>query len=146
MIDFSSLVGTELGVGEWFRIDQDRVDAFAEATDDPQWIHQAGERADEGPFGGPIVHGFLTLSLMRPLTAAVLEPYQEGVAMVINYGVDRVRFISPVPVGSRVRGRIRLVDVKPIDGGMQLKNEITIELDGGDRPAAIVESLLRYYA
>jgi len=145
VIDFASLVDTELGVGDWFQIDQDRVDAFADATDDHQWIHQAGAQADEGPFGGPIVHGFLTLSLMRPLTTSVMELYQEGVAMVINYGVDRVRFISPVPVGSRVRGRVVLVGVKPIDGGVQLKTATTVELEGSDRPAAVIESLLRYH-
>ena len=145
MIDFASLVDTELGVGDWFQIDQDRVDAFADATDDHQWIHQAGAQADEGPFGGPIVHGFLTLSLMRPLTTSVMELYQEGVAMVINYGVDRVRFINPVPVGSRVRGRVVLVGVKPIDGGVQLKTATTVELEGSDRPAAVIESLLRYH-
>ena len=145
MIDFASLVDTELGVGDWFQIDQDRVDAFADATDDHQWIHQAGAKADEGPFGGPIVHGFLTLSLMRPLTTSVMELYQEGVAMVINYGVDRVRFINPVPVGSRLRGRVVLVEVKPIDGGVQLKTATTVELEGSDRPAAVIESLLRYH-
>jgi len=145
VIDFAALVGSELGVGDWFGIEQDRVDAFADATDDHQWIHRAGAQADDGPFGGPIVHGFLTLSLMRPLTASVMEPYQEGVGMVINYGVDRVRFITPVPVGSRIRGRIRLVETKPIDRGIQLKTETTVELEDSDRPAAVVESLLRYY-
>jgi len=141
----ASLVGSELGVGDWLQIDQGRVDTFADATDDHQWIHQAGSKADKGPFGGPIVHGFLTLSLMRPLTASVMEAYQEGVGMVINYGVDRVRFITPVPVGSRVRGRIRLVEIKPIDHGIQFKTETTVELEDADRPAAVVESLLRYY-
>jgi len=145
VIDFAALVGSELGVGDWFGIEQDRVDAFADATDDHQWIHRAGAQADDGPFGGPIVHGFLTLSLMRPLTGSVMEPYQEGVGMVINYGVDRVRFITPVPVGSRIRGRIRLVEIKPIDRGIQLKTETTVELEDSDRPAAVVESLLRYY-
>jgi len=145
VIDFAALVDSELGVGEWFQIEQDRVDAFADATLDHQWIHQAGARAETGPFGGPIAHGFLTLSLMGPLTAAVMEPYREGVAMVVNYGVDRVRFITPVPVGSRIRGRVRLVGAKPIDGGVQLKTEITIELEEMDRPAAVVESILRYY-
>ena len=145
MIDFAALVDSELGVGEWFQIEQDRVDAFADATLDHQWIHQAGARAETGPFEGPIAHGFLTLSLMGPLTAAVMEPYREGVAMVVNYGVDRVRFITPVPVGSRIRGRVRLVGAKPIDGGVQLKTEITIELEEMDRPAAVVESILRYY-
>ncbi len=145
MIDFNALVGTELGVGGWFRIEQDRVDAFADATDDHQWIHQAGSQADDGPFGGPIAHGFLTLSLMRPLTASVMDLYEESVAMVINYGVDRVRFISPVPVGSRVRGRVRLVEMKPIDHGVQLKTETTVELEGSERPAAVIESLLHYH-
>jgi acyl dehydratase len=145
VIDLSDRVGQELGVGEWMEIAQDRVDAFAVATDDHQWIHEAGERAAAGPFGGPIAHGFLTLSLLTPLTGGVLRPYTAGVRMAINYGLDRVRFITPVRVGSRIRGRVKLVEAKSIDGGVQLKVETTIEIEGADRPAAVVESLVRLY-
>jgi len=145
MIDLSDRVGQELGVGEWMQVTQDRVDAFADATDDHQWIHQAGEKANNGPFGGPIAHGFLTLSLLTPLTGAVMQAHLEGAVMAINYGLDRVRFITPVRVGSRIRGRVKLVEVKPIENGVQLKTESTIEIEGSDRPAAVVESLVRLY-
>jgi acyl dehydratase len=145
MIDLSDRVGQELGVGEWMQVTQDRVDAFADATDDHQWIHQAGEKADNGPFGGPIAHGFLTLSLLTPLTGAVMQAHLAGAVMAINYGLDRVRFITPVRVGSRIRGRVKLVEVKPIENGVQLKTESTIEIEGSDRPAAVVESLVRLY-
>ena len=145
MIDLSDRVGQELGVGEWMEVTQDRVDAFADATDDHQWIHQAGEKANNGPFGGPIAHGFLTLSLLTPLTGVVMQAHLEGAVMAINYGLDRVRFITPVRVGSRIRGRVKLVEVKPIENGVQLKTESTIEIEGSDRPAAVVESLVRLY-
>ncbi len=144
MTDYAALVGTELGVGEWVEISQERVDAFAAATNDHQWIHEEGERSRAGPFGGPIVHGFLTLSLLHSLVRPVLEPLEDGVEMIINYGLDRVRFITPVPVGSRVRARVRVVEAKSVAGGVQIKNEVTIELDGSERPAAVVESLLRH--
>jgi acyl dehydratase len=145
VIDLSDRVGQELGVGEWMEIDQGRVDAFADATDDHQWIHQSGEQADNGPFGGPIAHGFLTLSLLTPLTGEVMRRHTAGAVMAINYGLDRVRFITPVRVGSRIRGRVKLVEVKPIDNGVQLKTESTIEIEGTDRPAAVIESLVRLY-
>jgi acyl dehydratase len=141
----SARIGEELGVGEWFQITQDRVDAFADATLDDQWIHQAGPRADAGPFGGPIAHGFLTLSLLSPLKQGI--PGLAGdMGMVVNYGLDRVRFISPVRVGSRLRARGVLSAVEPITGGTQVKVTFTIELEGADRPAAVVESLTRLYA
>jgi acyl dehydratase len=145
MKDLSGLIGQELGVGEWMEISQDRVDAFASATNDHQWIHEAGERAVNGPFGGPIAHGFLTLSLLTPLTGEVLRPLAEGAVMAINYGLDKVRFITPVRVGSRIRARVKLAEVKPIENGVQLKTETTIEIDGSERPAAAVESLVRLY-
>ncbi len=141
----SARVGEEIGVGEWFQITQDRVDAFAEATLDHQWIHQAGPRADAGPFGGPFAHGFLTLSLLSHLKQGMPD-LAEGVRMVINYGLDRVRFISPVRVGSRLRARGVLSEVEPIAGGAQVKVTFTIELEGAERPAAVVESLTRLYA
>jgi acyl dehydratase len=140
-----SLVGTEVGVGEWMEVTQDRVDAFADVTDDHQWIHEAGEAADNGPFGGPIAHGFLTLSLFTPLTSSVVDSLGKGAAMAINYGFDRVRFVSPVRVGSRIRARVKLLEATPIDKGVQLKNEITLEIDGMDRPAVVAEHLVRYY-
>ncbi len=139
-------VGTEVGVGDWTDVTQDRVDAFADATDDHQWIHQAGERAANGPFGGPIAHGLFTLSLLPSLTHEVTESLSEGSRMAINYGFDRIRFITPVPVPSRVRGRVRIVEASAFDGGVQVKNEVTVELEGAERPALVAENLVRYYA
>lgn len=145
MSDFEGLVGTELGIGDWFEITQDRIDAFADATDDHQWIHQAGDKADNGPFGGPIAHGFLTLSLLTRLTAGVMEDLTKDSVMAINYGLDRVRFITPVPSGGRIRARVVLAEAKEVANGTQLKVETTIELDGSDKPAAVIESLVRLY-
>jgi len=147
-IDLAALtarVGEEFGVSEWFQITQDRVDAFADATLDHQWIHQAGPRADAGPFGGPIAHGYLTLSLLPHLMGS-LPPLVEDRRLAVNYGLDRVRFISPVPVGSRIRARAVLAAVEPIEGGVQVKIAVTVELDGSARPAAAVETLTRLYA
>lgn len=141
----SALVGEDLGAGEWMEITQDRVDRFADLTEDHQWIHQAGERANGGPFGGPIAHGFLTLSLLTPLSGSVVGKLTEGTRMVINYGFDRVRFVSPVPVGSRIRARGRLAEVTPVAGGAQAKTELTIEVEGTDRPAVVAEHLIRVY-
>jgi len=147
-IDLAALtarVGEEIGVSEWFQITQDRVDAFADATLDHQWIHQAGPRADAGPFGGPIAHGYLTLSLLPHLMGS-LPPLVEDRRLAVNYGLDRLRFISPVPVGSRIRARAVLAAVEPIEGGVQVKIAVTVELDGSARPAAAVETLTRLYA
>lgn len=138
-------VGEDLGAGEWMEITQERVDRFADLTEDHQWIHQAGERAASGPFGGPIAHGFLTLSLLTPLSGPVTRSLTEGSRMVINYGFDRVRFVSPVPVGSRIRARGKLAEVTPVDGGAQAKTELTIEIEGHDRPAVVAEHLIRVY-
>ncbi|MCB2223612.1 MAG: MaoC family dehydratase [Actinobacteria bacterium] len=137
-------IGEEIGTGEWLRIDQDRVDAFADATLDHQWIHQAGPAADAGPFGGPIAHGFLTLSLLWHLTASV-PALVEGAGMVINYGLDKVRFITPVPVGSRVRARSVLKDAAAVEGGVQITNAVTIDLEGSERPAAYIEAVTRVF-
>ena len=145
MIDLSDRVGQELGVGEWMEVAQARVDAFADATDDHQWIHEAGDRAAAGPFGGPIAHGFLTLSLLTPLTTGILRPHTEGARMAINYGLDRVRFITPVRVGSRLRGRVRLVEATAFDGGIQAKVEVTVEIEDVQRPAMVAENLVRFY-
>lgn len=140
-----ALEGQEIGVSEWMLIDQDRVNRFADATDDHQWIHVDAERAASGPFGTTIAHGFLTLSLVVPLAGQVELPV-EGVKMGINYGVDKVRFTNPVKVGSRIRLRRTVVEVtKASDGGVQVKNFMTIEIEGEERPAAIAETLSRYY-
>ena len=137
-------IGEEIGTGEWYRVAQERIDAFADATEDHQWIHQAGRAAEHGPFGGPIAHGFLTLSLLWRLTEGIPSPLGDP-QMVVNYGLDKVRFITPVPAGSRIRARVALADVSPVEGGVQMKQAVTIELEGAERPAAYVESLTRIY-
>jgi acyl dehydratase len=137
-------IGEEIGVSDWFQITQDRVDGFADATLDHQWIHQTGTRADAGPFGGPIAHGYLTLSLLPHLMEG-LPPLVENRRLAVNYGLDRVRFITPVRVGSRVRARAVLAAVEPIEGGVQVKIAVTVELEGSARPAAAVETLTRLY-
>ena len=136
------LIGEEL-VSPWFAIDQDRIDEFARATDDPQWIHTDPERAAAGPFGTTIAHGFLTLSLVVPLFEQAL-PALEGYGMTLNYGLNRVRFTSPVPVGSRVRGRFRLEDVEDVQGGRQARVAVTIDLEGQEKPACVAEALFRF--
>lgn len=146
-IDVAALtarLGEEIGVSDWFQVTQDRVDAFADATLDHQWIHQAGPRAEAGPFGGPIAHGYLTLSLLPHLMES-LPPLVPDRRLAVNYGLDRVRFISPVRVGARLRSRAVLAGVQPIEGGVQVKLAVTVELEGSDRPAAAVESLSRLY-
>ena len=137
----TELVGQELGVSSWMEIDQERVNLFADATDDHQWIHVDIERANrESPFGGPVAHGFLTLSLLPPLKADVYKV--EGVTTQVNYGLNKVRFVAPVLVGSRVRARITLQSVEPRgDGRYMVCNDITIEIEGKDRPACKAEGL-----
>jgi acyl dehydratase len=137
------LVGREL-VSGWREIDQARVDLFAEATDDPQWIHVDPERAAGGPFGTTIAHGFLTLSLVVPLFEEVLPPL-EGYALTVNYGLNRVRFPAPVPVGRRIRGRFRIEAVDAVAGGEQLTVGVTVELERSEKPACVAEALFRFY-
>lgn len=137
-------IGEHLGTGEWVEVGQDRIDAFADATEDHQWIHQAGPRAEAGPFGGPIAHGFLTLSLLSRLVST-LPPVAPDAAMAVNYGLDKVRFITPVPAGARLRASVVLADVTPITNGVQVTNAVTIEMEGSERPAAYVESLVRLF-
>lgn len=147
MVDLAALtdrIGESIGTGEWLLIDQERVDAFADTTLDHQWIHQAGPLADGGPFGGPIVHGFLTLSLLWHLTGSA-PSVVENAGMVINYGLDKVRFITPVPVGSRLRASVVLKDVTAVTGGVQLVNAVTVELEGSERPAAYIEAVTRVF-
>ncbi|GAA3203017.1 MaoC family dehydratase [Actinocorallia longicatena] len=138
----AAAVGTELGTSGWITIDQERIDKFADATEDQQWIHVDEARAAEGPYGRTIAHGFLTLSLISQLGLQVMEV--RGVAMGINYGLGRVRFITPVPVGSRVRGRVGLTEAHEVPGGLQITRTITIEIEGETRPACVAESLVRY--
>jgi acyl dehydratase len=141
--ELRAAAGSHLGVSDWVTIDQSQIDGFADATHDHQWIHVDVERAKEGPFKTPIAHGFLTLSLLPVL---VSQTYRiDGVKMGVNYGLNRVRFTSPVPVGSKVRGSVELLDVADVEGGVQLTTKVTVELDGSQRPALVAEWLTRQY-
>ena len=142
--ELEGLVGQELGSSEWHEIAQERVNAFADATGDHQWIHVDPERAAAGPFGGTIAHGYLTLSLLPMLMGEIW--HVENVRMGINYGLNRVRFPAPVPVGSRVRATSRLKELTQVDGGVQLVVETTIEVEGGSKPVCVAESLVRFIA
>jgi acyl dehydratase len=139
-----TLVGQELGGGEWLPVTQERIDAFAETTGDRQWIHVDPERAArETPFGSTIAHGFLTLSLVSTLLRDVV--FVSGVRMSINYGLNRVRFVSPVPSGSRIRAAVSLGALTDVEGGVQATWNVTIERDGGEKPCLVAEWLVRYY-
>ncbi|HET7794688.1 MAG TPA: MaoC family dehydratase [Rhizobacter sp.] len=142
--DLQTLVGQELGVSEWTTITQEQVNKFADATGDHQWIHVDPERAKAGPFGAPIAHGFLTLSLLPEMTASAFQVKQTR--MGVNYGLNKVRFPAPVPVGSRLRGRFKLVEYVPLEGGAQMTVECTMEREGSDKPVCVAESLARRYA
>jgi acyl dehydratase len=141
--DLGGLVGQEVGVSDWHEITQERVNKFAEATGDHQWIHVDVERANR-EMGGPIAHGYLTLSLI-PFLSAGLMPVK-GVTRGINYGSDKVRFVNMVRVGKRVRLRQKLLGVEPKAGGVQIRNECTIEIEGESKPACIAETLSLLYA
>jgi acyl dehydratase len=130
------LKGVELGPSEWREVTQERIDAFAAATDDPQWIHTDPARAAEGPFGGTIAHGFLTLSLCVPMLYEVLPP---GRGMVVNYGVDRVRFPAPVPAGGRIRGRFTVASVEETSQGERATIEATIECESVAKPVCVAQ-------
>jgi acyl dehydratase len=143
MSELKVLAGQELGTGEYMTIDQDRIDRFGEATDDPQWIHSDAERCRrESPYGVPIAHGFLTLSSISPLTRGLFEV--SDARLRINYGLDRVRFPAPVPSGSRIRASALLVAVHDIADGVQAKVLVTVECEGSAKPACVVEWLIRY--
>ena len=136
--------GLEVGVSDWLVVAQDRIDAFADATDDHQWIHVDPERARTGtPFGATIAHGFLTLSLVSALVRDAVTV--EGARMALNYGLNRVRFVSPVPSGSRIRARVTLAKVDAMADSIQATWNVTIERDGGDKPAVFAEWIVRYY-
>ena len=141
--ELPALKGTVLGTSEWVEVTQERVNLFAEATGDHQWIHVDPERAKDGPFGAPIAHGYLTLSLFIPLFTELLDV--QGVTTKVNYGLNKVRFPSPVKVGSRIRLTAKLAEVEEVPGGVQITVEGAIEIEGATKPAAVLQSLSRFY-
>lgn len=142
--ELTALVGQDVATSEWTTITQQQVNLFAEATGDHQWIHVDPERAKNGPFGAPIAHGYLTLSLLPLLFASAMKV--ENTRMGVNYGLNKVRFITPVPVGSRVRAHLKLLASDPIPGdGVQQTWEVTVELEGAPKPACVAESLVRRF-
>jgi acyl dehydratase len=144
MAELPALTGQLLGASEWFEVTQERVDTFADATDDHQWIHvDAGRAQRESPFGGPIAHGYLTLSLLTPLYKQVLQV--SDAVMGLNYGMNKVRFPAPVPVGSRIRLTATLIGVTEIAGGLQLTVGAVVEREGGAKPVCIAELVYRAY-
>lgn len=143
LADLRARVGEEIGVSDWVTVDQQRIDLFARATGDHQWIHVDPERAARGPFGTTIAHGFLTLSLIPEFAASAFDIADSH--MGVNYGLNRVRFTGPVPAGSRLRARFRLLAFDDVDGGAQLTTEVTIEREGAARPVCVAQSLARRY-
>ncbi|MFC1418231.1 MaoC family dehydratase [Streptacidiphilus cavernicola] len=141
--ELAAATGTVIGTGDWVTVDQKRIDLFAEATGDHQWIHVDPERAAAGPFGTTIAHGYLTLSLIPALVADVYRT--EGVRMGVNYGLNRVRFPAPVPVGSRVRATVAVASADEVPGGLQITTQITVEVEGGAKPACVAETVVRLY-
>jgi acyl dehydratase len=142
--DIAGLAGRDLGWTDWLEVTQDRVNLFADATDDHQWIHVDPDRAKDGPFGAPIAHGFLTLSLAVKFWTDLVDV--DGVTTKVNYGLDKVRFVSPVTVGARVRMNAVVAEVTEIPGGYQLAVDQTIEIEIGTKPAVVARGLYRFYA
>jgi acyl dehydratase len=142
--ELKDLVGQEIGVSDWITVTQERIQLFADATNDHQWIHLDAERAKAGPFGTTIAHGFLTLSLLPEMAASAFAVSETR--MGVNYGLNKVRFPAPVPSGSRLRGRFKLVGYEPLEGGAQLTVQVTMEREGSDKPVCIAESIGRRYA
>jgi acyl dehydratase len=142
--ELPGLVGRDLGVTEYREITQSRIDEFARAADDDQWIHTDPERAKDGPFGTTIAHGFLTLSLVIPFWSELFDV--EGVTSKVNYGLDRVRFTAPVPVGSRIRMHSVIEAVEEVKGGVQLTTANTMQIEGQERPALVATFIARFYA
>ena len=142
--ELAACTGQEVAVSDWITITQQQVDLFAEATGDRQWIHVDPEKARAGPFGGPVAHGFLTLSLLPRFFESSFEIL--GSRLGVNYGLNKVRFTAPVPVGSRLRARMRLLATEPIDNaGLQMTWQVTVEREGADKPVCVAESLVRRY-
>jgi len=142
--DLKDLVGQEIGVSDWITVTQERIQLFADATNDHQWIHVDVERAKSGPFGATIAHGFFTLSLLPEMAASAFTVREAR--MGVNYGLHKVRFPAPVPSGSRLRGHFKLVGYEPLEGGAQITVQVTMEREGSDKPVCIAESLSRRYA
>ena len=144
MVELKKLVGEEVAVSDWVEITQERVNLFAEATGDHQWIHLDVERSrKESPYGGTVAHGFLTLSLLPLLMGSSIRMLE--VKMSVNYGLNKVRFPAPVPVGSRIRGRITLLSVEDIPDGAQMIWNVTMEREGGEKPVCVAETISRRY-
>ena len=141
--EFGSLLGQTVATSDWITVTQERIDEFARATGDHQWIHVDPVRAAAGPFGATIAHGFLTLSLLPVMAESAIE--FANVRMGVNYGLNKVRFPAPVPVGSRLRGHFKLTAFEPIDGGAQITMEVTMEREGSTKPVCVAESLSRRY-
>ncbi|GAA6135410.1 MaoC family dehydratase [Oceaniserpentilla sp. 4NH20-0058] len=141
--DLMGKEGLKVGPSEWMEMTQERVNTFADATGDHQWIHIDEEKAKKGPYGATIAHGYLTLSLAAKLMPEVLEI--KGTSMAINYGTDKVRFLNPVKVGSRIRGHGEFLENKEVPGGYQSTLRFTIEIEGEDKPACVIDSISRYY-
>jgi acyl dehydratase len=141
--EIAGLAGRDLGFSDYFEVTQERVNLFADATDDHQYIHVDPERAKDGPFGTTVAHGFLTLSLTVPLWTRLLQV--DGVGTKVNYGLDRVRFVSPVSVGSRIRMGAVVAEVSEVRGGYQLAVDETIEIEGAEKPAMVARALFRFY-
>jgi len=137
------LVGQEVATSDWIEVTQSRIDQFAHATGDLQWIHVDPVRAAQGPFGTTVAHGFLTLSLLPEMSASALDV--RDTRMGVNYGLNKVRFPAPVPVGSRLRGHFKLIGFEPIDGGAQLTMEVTMQREGSAKPVCVAESIARRY-
>ncbi|MCW2557427.1 MAG: MaoC domain protein dehydratase [Mycobacterium sp.] len=142
--EFAAAKGSQFGPTEWLTISQERVNLFADATDDHQWIHVDPEKAASGPFGGTIAHGLLTLSLLPHFSQQLYRV--SNVSLAVNYGYNKVRFITPVKVGAKLRARGELTSVNQLDGAVQATTTITVEIEGVDKPAAVVESIVRYIA
>ena len=141
--ELKDAAGEHLGYSEWLEIDQNRINLFAEATGDHQWIHVDPERAKDGPFGKCIAHGYLTLSLVNLFLPEIIDV--QGISMGVNVGCEKIRFPSPVPVGSRVRGSGELVSVEEVKGGIQSVVRVTVEIEGQDKPACVVDTISRYF-
>lgn len=140
---FAQAEGDVLGTSDWMLVEQERIDRFAEATGDHQWIHVDPERAKDGPFGATIAHGFLTLSLLPPLLNSLYRV--DDVTMAVNYGLDKVRFMAPVRVDSKIRATAKVLTVTPLEGAVQAVFETTFEIEGSEKPAAVVQSIVRYF-
>ncbi len=141
--EMKDAVGQHLGYSDWLVIDQDRINLFADATGDHQWIHVDPEKAKDGPFGACIAHGYLTLSLVNMFLPQIIDV--QGISMGVNYGLGKVRFPAPVPVGSKVRGGGELISIEDVKGGVQSVVRVTVEIEGNDRPGCVIDTISRYF-